>query len=165
MSNALDFFRCLANRWLDRDYAWAEPQTLPRTAIYHPQKSPAELKDWQADWQADQPVAAVLFYRSHLQAANTGFIDVFCQRLQAAGLNPLPIAVASLKEPGCLTVVEDLAGRSRSRRDSQHHRFRSIQPRSAALATVSPQHSGDPGDLRPGQRTRLARQRTGPRSA
>ncbi|PMZ61648.1 cobaltochelatase subunit CobN, partial [Pseudomonas sp. GW247-3R2A] len=25
-----------------------------------------------------------------------------------AGLNPLPIAVASLKEPGCLTVVEDL---------------------------------------------------------
>jgi cobaltochelatase CobN len=25
-------------------------------------------------------VAAVLFYRSHLQAANTGFIDVFCQR-------------------------------------------------------------------------------------
>ncbi|KAF2394649.1 cobaltochelatase subunit CobN [Pseudomonas frederiksbergensis] len=108
MGNALDFFHCLANRWLDRDYAWAEPQTLPRTAIYHPHKSPAELSDWQADWQADQPVAAVLFYRSHLQAANTAFIDVFCQRLQAAGLNPLPIALASLKEPGCLTVVEDL---------------------------------------------------------
>ncbi|MEB0046640.1 MULTISPECIES: cobaltochelatase subunit CobN [unclassified Pseudomonas] len=107
MSNALDFFRCLANRWLDRDYAWAEPQTLARTAIYHPQKSLAELKDWQADWKVDQPVAAVLFYRSHLQAANTGFIDVFCQRLQAAGLNPLPIALASLKEPGCLAAVED----------------------------------------------------------
>ncbi|RLU11431.1 cobaltochelatase subunit CobN [Pseudomonas prosekii] len=108
MANALDFFRCLASQWLGRDYAWAEPQTLPRTAIYHPQKSPAELSDWQADWRAEQPVAAVLFYRSHLQAANTGFIDIFCQRLQAAGLNPLPIAVASLKEPGCLTVVEDL---------------------------------------------------------
>jgi len=107
LSNALDFFRCLANRWLGRDYAWSEPQTLPRTAIYHPHKSPADLKDWQADWQADQPVAAVLFYRSHLQAANTAFIDVFCQRLQAAGLNPLPIALASLKEPGCLTAVED----------------------------------------------------------
>lgn len=107
MANALDLFRCLANRWLDRDYPWGEPQTLPRTAIYHPRKSPAQLSDWQADWQADQPVAAVLFYRSHLQAANTAFIDVFCQRLQAAGLNPLPVAVASLKEPGCLTVVED----------------------------------------------------------
>jgi cobaltochelatase CobN len=107
MGNALDFFRCLANRWLDREYAWAEPQTLPRTAIYHPRKSPAQLSDWQADWQTGQPVAAVLLYRSHLQAANTAFIDVFCQRLQAAGLNPLPIALASLKEPGCLCVVED----------------------------------------------------------
>ncbi|WP_160107070.1 cobaltochelatase subunit CobN [Pseudomonas izuensis] len=107
MANALDLFRCLANRWLGRDYAWAEPQILPRTAVYHPRKSPATLKDWQADWQAGQPVAAVLFYRSHLQAANTGFIDVFCQRLQVAGLNPLPIALASLKEPGCLSVVED----------------------------------------------------------
>ncbi|MHC8314542.1 cobaltochelatase subunit CobN [Pseudomonas sp. LB3P31] len=107
LGNALDFFRCLASRWLGRDYSWGEPQTLPRTALYHPRKSPAVLGDWQADWQAAQPVAAVLFYRSHLQAANTAFIDVFCQRLQAAGLNPLPIAVASLKEPGCLSVVED----------------------------------------------------------
>ncbi|AXI61846.1 cobaltochelatase subunit CobN [Pseudomonas kribbensis] len=107
MGNALDFFRCLANRWLARDYVWGEPQTLPRTAIYHPNKNTAALSDWQADWLPGQPVAAVLFYRSHLQAANTAFIDVFCQRLQAAGLNPLPMAVASLKEPGCLSVVED----------------------------------------------------------
>ena len=107
MGNALDFFRCLANRWLARDYIWGEPQTLPRTAIYHPRKHSAALSDWQADWHVGQPVAAVLFYRSHLQAANTAFIDVFCQRLQAAGLNPLPIALASLKEPGCLSVVED----------------------------------------------------------
>ncbi|WP_200818676.1 cobaltochelatase subunit CobN, partial [Colwellia marinimaniae] len=64
------------------------PQTLPRTAIYHPYQANARLSHWQADWNAEWPVAAVLFYRSHLQAANTGFIDVFCQRLQAAGLNP-----------------------------------------------------------------------------
>ncbi|KJZ55847.1 cobaltochelatase subunit CobN [Pseudomonas marginalis] len=107
LGNALDFYRCLASGYLGRDYAWEAPQTLPRTAIYHPRHANARLTDWQADWNADWPVAAVLFYRSHLQAANTGFIDVFCQRLQAAGLNPLPMAVASLKEPGCLTVVED----------------------------------------------------------
>ncbi|CAN1600349.1 cobaltochelatase subunit CobN [Pseudomonas mediterranea] len=107
LGNALDLFHNLASQWFGRDYAWAEPQTLPRTAIYHPRTTSASLDDWQADWQADQPVAAVLFYRSHLQAANTAFIDVFCQRLQVAGLNPLPMAVASLKEPGCLAQVED----------------------------------------------------------
>jgi cobaltochelatase CobN len=108
MHNALELYRCLASRWLGRDYPWAEPAILPRTAIYHPNKANACLSDWQAQWQPSQPVVGLLFYRSHLQAANTGFIDVFCARLQAQGLNPLPIAVASLKEAGCLTAVEDL---------------------------------------------------------
>ena len=107
LGNALDLFHNLGSQWFGRDYPWGEPQTLPRTAIYHPANTNASLGDWQADWRADLPVAAVLFYRSHLQAANTAFIDVFCQRLQVAGLNPLPIAVASLKEPGCLALVED----------------------------------------------------------
>ncbi|WP_413795052.1 MULTISPECIES: cobaltochelatase subunit CobN [unclassified Pseudomonas] len=107
LGNALDLFHNLGSQWFGRDYPWAEPQALPRTAIYHPLKTSASLGDWQTDWSVGQPVAAVLFYRSHLQAANTAFIDVFCQRLHAAGLNPLPIAVASLKEPACLAQVED----------------------------------------------------------
>ena len=105
-ANALNLFNCLANLWLGRNYSWDEPQPLPRTAVYHPHKASAQPSDWFADWDPLQPVAPLLFYRSHLQAANTAFIDVFCQRLQAAGLNPLPIAVASLKERGCLDQVE-----------------------------------------------------------
>jgi cobaltochelatase CobN len=105
--NALALFNFVATRWLGGDYPWVEPQTLPRTVIYHPQNTNADLARWQADWRADQPVAAVLFYRSHLQAANTGFIDVFCERLSAQGLNPLPIAVASLKEAGCMSAIQD----------------------------------------------------------
>ncbi|RMT59392.1 Cobaltochelatase subunit CobN, partial [Pseudomonas coronafaciens pv. atropurpurea] len=107
LQNALDLYRCMASQWLGRDYHWAEPQPLPRTAVYHPQRATAGLHDWQAEWCADHPVVALLFYRSHLQAANTGFIDEFCTRLQAQGINPLPIAVASLKEPGCFVQVEN----------------------------------------------------------
>jgi len=105
--NALQLFNCIASHWLQRDYAWIEPQPLPRVGLYHPQLSNPSLADWQANWQVDAPVAALLFYRTQVQAANTGFIDVFCQRLQAQGLNPLPIAVASLKEAACLAQVED----------------------------------------------------------
>lgn len=105
--NALQLFNCIASHWLQRDYAWIEPQPLPRVGLYHPQLANPSLADWQASWQAGAPVAALLFYRTQVQAANTGFIDVFCQRLQAQGLNPLPIAVASLKEAACLAQVED----------------------------------------------------------
>lgn len=105
-ANAVNLFNCLASQWLGRDYAWDEPQPLPRTAVYHPARPSAQLQDWYAEWNPQWPVAPLLFYRSHLQAANTAFIDVFCQRLQACGLNPLPIAVASLKEAGCLDQVE-----------------------------------------------------------
>ena len=106
-ANAQQLFNCIASHWLQRDYPWVEPQLLPRVGLYHPQLSTPSLVDWQASWQVGAPVAALLFYRTQVQAANTGFIDVFCQRLQAQGLNPLPIAVASLKEAACLARVED----------------------------------------------------------
>ncbi len=104
--NARQFFHCIASRWLQRDYAWREPQALARVALYHPQRSEATLADWQTGWRQAAPVVALLFYRTQVQAANTAFIDTFCERLQAQGLNPLPIAVASLKEPACLAQVE-----------------------------------------------------------
>ncbi len=106
-ANALNLFNCLASSWLGRDYPWDEPRQLPRTSLYHPRHAEAGMAHWRADWHAGRPVVPILFYRSHLQAANTGFIDVFCQRLEGTGLNPLPIAVASLKEAGCLAQVED----------------------------------------------------------
>ncbi|KQQ63373.1 cobalamin biosynthesis protein CobN [Pseudomonas sp. Leaf129] len=106
MGNARNLFGYLGNTWFGRTEPCEAPQALPRTVIYHPTQPTADLDHWQAQWQAHWPVVPLLFYRSHLQAANTGFVDTFCARLQAAGLNPLPIAVASLKEAACLEQVQ-----------------------------------------------------------
>ena len=89
VDNARQFFHCIANRYLDRNYTWEAPRALPRVGLYHPHKGDAHLDDWRADWQPNAPVAALLFYRTHVQAANTAFVDTFCQRLQAQGLNPV----------------------------------------------------------------------------
>ncbi len=107
VDNARQFFHCIADRYLGRRYGSQPPRALPRVGLYHPHLGNASLQDWRASWQPDAPVAALLFYRTHVQAANTAFVDTFCQRLQAQGLNPLPIAVASLKEAACLAQVED----------------------------------------------------------
>lgn len=106
MGNARNLFGYLGNTWFGRAEPCEAPQALPRTVIYHPAQPTADLAHWQAQWQAHWPVVPLLFYRSHLQAANTGFVDAFCARLQAVGLNPLPIAVASLKEAACLEQVQ-----------------------------------------------------------
>ncbi|KUJ92096.1 MAG: cobaltochelatase subunit CobN, partial [Pseudomonas sp. 63_8] len=106
LENARQLFRCIGSRWLGRDDSWQEPHPLPRVGLYHPQRSPAALADWQVQWQPDAPVVALLFYRNHVQSANTAFVDTFCQHLVAQGLNPLPIAVASLKEAACLDQVQ-----------------------------------------------------------
>jgi cobaltochelatase CobN len=107
LGNARNFFSYLASTWLERDYPWAPPQPLERVAVYHPHQVSSGLEALKSDWLSGAPVVALLFYRTQVQAANTAFIDTFCGRLQAQGLNPLPIAVASLKESECLAKVEE----------------------------------------------------------
>lgn len=104
--NAQSLFRYLGHCYFQGQERWFEPASLPKTAIYHPLHAMAQLSHWQAEWSIGQPVALLLFYRSHLQAGNTTFIDVFCEHLSAQGINPLPVAVASLKDADCLSVVE-----------------------------------------------------------
>ena len=78
LDNAQQLFRFIGSRWLGRSDSWVEPQPLPRVGLYHPHRSSATLADWQAHWQPGAPVVALLFYRNHVQAANTAFVDAFC---------------------------------------------------------------------------------------
>jgi cobaltochelatase CobN len=109
----------LASEFFEKPYQWQEPQTLPRCMLYIPdstlQRSQASFYDWQQRWQRTQasaPVCAILFYRSHLQSANTVMFDQLIELIEAQGLNPLPVAIASLKDRESLALVNGLLQQS-----------------------------------------------------
>ncbi|RMX09526.1 cobaltochelatase subunit CobN [Allofranklinella schreckenbergeri] len=62
----------------------------------------------QTHWHAGAPVVALVFYRSHLLAGNTAAFDDLALALHAQGLNPLPLALDSLKDPLCLAALRQL---------------------------------------------------------
>lgn len=106
--NAANLFAFINQHFFQGNDVPEPPRALPRTQLYHPRIVDAEFAHWQRDWQANAPVAALIFYRAHLQALNTQAMDGLISALQAAGLNPLPIATASLKDASCRRVVNHL---------------------------------------------------------
>ncbi len=89
-----------------------EPKALPRVAVYHPSRNVVDLAHWEREWRKGAKVAALLFYRAHVQSGNLAAFDGMIAAMVAAGLNPLPISVASLKDLGCRAIVEDLLQRA-----------------------------------------------------
>ncbi len=79
--------------------AWVEPEPLPRFGLYWPGETPGSVDALKSHWRADRPVAAIVFYRALVQAANLAAIDTLITALDAQGLNALPIFSQSLKEP------------------------------------------------------------------
>jgi len=87
---------------------WAEPAPLPRFGLYWPGATPASLDDLRVTWQAGRAVAAIVFYRALVQAANLAAVDGLISALDEAGLNALPIYTQSLKEPLAAATVAEL---------------------------------------------------------
>jgi len=56
----------------------------------------------------DRAVVLLLFYRSHLQSANTQMFDDLIEQIEAQGLRPLPVSVASLKDESTLAQLNAL---------------------------------------------------------
>ena len=77
-------------------------------AVFHPQQADASVDAWREQWIAGAPCVLVLFYRAHLQAGNTQVFAELCSGLLAEGLNPLPIALLSLKDALCLQTLREL---------------------------------------------------------
>src|ERR1700733_9577657 len=106
--NAEAFLRCIAYRSLGWGREPAPPRVLPAATLYHPEHDIPTIADWQARWRANAPVVAILFYKAHLQAANTAVFDALIEALEAQGLNPLPIALTSLKDAMSREILQQL---------------------------------------------------------
>ncbi|WP_186223611.1 cobaltochelatase subunit CobN [Burkholderia gladioli] len=111
--NAQALLRSIAFHALGVGEAPSPPRPLPAAALYHPMHEPAVVEDWHARWTSGAPVVAILFYKAHWQAANTAVFDALIEALEREGLNPLPIAVTSLKDAASREVIARLVASER----------------------------------------------------
>jgi cobaltochelatase CobN len=81
---------------------------LLRAGIYWPGAGVANLAAAQAGWSAGAPVVPIVFYRALLQGAGLDPITRLTKALVKRGLNPLPIFVASLKDPVSAATLDHL---------------------------------------------------------
>ena len=95
--NAREFLRYAASL-VGRAADWREPRPLLRAGLYWPGEPLPDLTAIRRHWQKEAPVAALVFYRALVQAADLAPIDALIAALAARGLNPLPLFVQSLRD-------------------------------------------------------------------
>ncbi|MBT5374806.1 MAG: cobaltochelatase subunit CobN, partial [Rhodospirillaceae bacterium] len=109
IENAVNFIRYAADL-ISPDAAksktpWIEPAALMRAGLYWPGQTTATLDDIRQTWREGAPIAAIVFYRALVQAANTTPIDALIVALAERGLNPLPLFATSLKDPMAAALI------------------------------------------------------------
>jgi len=105
--NAIAFLR-YANSLLEQAERPEPARPLLRAGVYWPGDPKPDLSALRRHWQPGRPVAAIVFYRALLQGAGLNPINRLIRQLIRDGLNPLPIFVASLREPVSVATVERL---------------------------------------------------------
>ncbi len=86
----------------------APAKPLLRAGVYWPGAGIADLASAQENWMPNAPVVPIIFYRALVQGAGLHPINRLTKSLLRAGLNPLPIFVASLKDPVSVATLETL---------------------------------------------------------
>ena len=96
--NAANFL-AHAKAMLDGSQKPAAAKPLLRAGPYWPGAGVTDLGTIRQNWAPDRPVVPIIFYRALLQGAGLNPINRLTRALLRQGLNPLPIFVASLKDP------------------------------------------------------------------
>ena len=107
IENAVDLLKYAASL-IGHETDWQEPRPLLRAGIYWPGHDSIDLDGVRAEWTDGAPVAAIVFYRALVQAANLKAVDALIGGLTAAGVNPLPVFVSSLKEEVSAAILAEL---------------------------------------------------------
>jgi cobaltochelatase CobN len=81
---------------------------LLRAGVYWPGAGIADLTTAQATWTDGGPIVPIIFYRALVQGGGLNPINRLTRSLSRAGLNPLPIFIASLKDPVSTATLDHL---------------------------------------------------------
>ena len=88
VGNFKNLLRFLGDRYLGLGVGFDDPNVIPKVGLY-----PFPV------FKIEHPRVGILFYRAHYLAGNTAPIDAMCQALIDRDLTPVPIFVASLRDP------------------------------------------------------------------
>ncbi|MCY4181115.1 MAG: cobaltochelatase subunit CobN, partial [Litoreibacter sp.] len=133
-SNFLDY----AKTMLDGGEMPPAATPLLRAGVYWPGAGVADLAAAQSNWIEGAPIVPLIFYRALVQGAGLAPINRMVKALLREGLNPLPIFVASLKDPVSQATLQTL--------------FEQASPEVILNATsfaVGSPHTGDEGPANP----------------
>ncbi|MEM1374225.1 MAG: cobaltochelatase subunit CobN [Pseudomonadota bacterium] len=81
---------------------------LLKAGIYWPGSGQADLATLRRTWTPGAPTVPIIFYRALVQGAGLDPINHLTRALAQRGLNPLPVFVASLKDPVSAATLETL---------------------------------------------------------
>jgi cobaltochelatase CobN len=86
LANTEQLLRFVADTVLMHGFGFAPPAQVPATGIWR-----------HGDPSGRGPLVAVIFYRAHLIAGNTGFVDDLCDAIEAKGARALALWCYSLR--------------------------------------------------------------------
>ncbi|MFL5820217.1 MAG: cobaltochelatase subunit CobN [Solirubrobacteraceae bacterium] len=113
VENTAQLLRFLADTLLLEGFGFDPPAAIRDFGLYAPGRGDVTLEQATARHDPDRPTVAVVFYRTHRIAGNTGFVDALVGALEAAGANPLALWCYSLRpdERGRVDALELLRDR------------------------------------------------------
>ncbi|MEE9427190.1 MAG: cobaltochelatase subunit CobN, partial [Paracoccaceae bacterium] len=101
-------FLAHAKSMLDSSEPPPPAKPLLRAGTYWPGAGISDITNLRENWTNDAPIIPIIFYRALLQGAGLNPINRLTRSLLRAGLNPMPIFVASLKDPVSAATLQTL---------------------------------------------------------